>query len=273
MRRRLALLAVALAGFLLVGATITRVTSIQTLTVASGLTLSGGQLLLPNGAASAPALAPESDTDTGLVFRSGAIDFYTAATARAALGSNLTVQSSAQLGWSSGNPTLAVHDISLSRAAAGVLGVRTSTQADNAGDIGTATAGRPRDVNIARNLHVAGYFHLQSALTYGAHVVTIAADGGVGTNTEILAGDRSLYLVSCNDANGCVIRMGETAPSPGTMTQIINIDVNTLTWADIAGVQHTAASFSMGVADAVTATYVRNRSGDQFWVETGRSDN
>ena len=137
---------------------------------------------------------------------------------------------------------------------------------------GIITGGR---LNVGGRAHIGGALHVTTSLALGAHVVTIASNGVlVSANTEILAGTRSLYLVDCNDIDGCVIQLGTTGIEPGALTRVVNIstNINTLSWADIAGAQHAAGSFTMGTNDTVSAQFVRNRSGAAIWIETGRAD-
>ena len=134
-------------------------------------------------------------------------------------------------------------------------------------------------LGVSQNLHVLGALHVQAGFVQGVHVVTVAAEGTVAANIEILTGDRAVYLIDCNDGNGCTMQLGTTAPATtvatGAMTEIINStpSATTLTVQDVTNVQHTAAAFTMGTGDVITFRLVTNRNNVRIWVERGRSDN
>ena len=124
--------------------------------------------------------------------------------------------------------------------------------------------------------HFAAAVHAQTSFAVGAHVVTVANNTvGASANTEILSGYRSLYLVDCNDPDGCTMQLGTAGIEAGAITRIISIttSANTLTAASIASVQHVATSFTMGTNDVISLQFVRNRSGAGIWVENSRSNN
>ena len=150
---------------------------------------------------------------------------------------------------------------------------------DNAGDIGqSATARRPRDLFVARNAHVTGYLHLQAALSYGAHMVTIASNGAGGVaNSETLSGLRSLYGIECLDGDGCTIALGTAGIAAGTIVRLVNISTSgsanhNLTLSDAAPL-HLAGALTLSADDLVTLIYMVNRSGAGAWYEAGRSAN
>lgn len=184
--------------------------------------------------------------------------------------STLHVVGSSTLG---GNATLG-----LSAANTVTLNAAVNTDllftADNTRDVGRSGALRPRDTFVARNLHVTGWIHAQAALAYGAHVVTIASNGGAGANDETLAGDRSLYLVDCNDADTCTVTLTESSILIGSLTRIVNISTSgvNITMAD-SGAHHLAGALTLTPDDVVTLIYVVNRSGAGNWVEISRSAN
>lgn len=149
---------------------------------------------------------------------------------------------------------------------------------DNAFNLGTSvSAGRPRDLFVARDAHVAGYLHVQGAFTTGAHVVTVASDGvGGQANAETLSGLRSLYLLECLDGDGCTVTLGSSA-TVGTVIRLINVSTSgsanhNLTLSDAAPL-HLAGALTLSADDAVTFVYVVNRSGAGNWVELSRSAN
>ena len=138
--------------------------------------------------------------------------------------------------------------------------------------------GAPRGDLLAHHGHYTGALHAGETMVLGAHVVTIASNGTGVENAEILTGARSLYLVDCLDADGCTLHVGNVGLTVGQAVQIISISANAtiLVPSVTAGAnrQHIAgAAFSMGVNDALTLRHVANRSGDQFLLETSRSNN
>ena len=150
---------------------------------------------------------------------------------------------------------------------------------DNKDDLGTsATTGRPRDLFVARNVHVTGFTHVQGTLTYGAHVVVIRSNGVGGVaNAETLNGLRPIFLVECLDGDGCTVTLGETGVAVGTLVRIVNISTSgaaghNLTLSDAAPL-HLAGALTLSADDAVTLLYVINRSGDGNFVELSRSAN
>lgn len=190
----------------------------------------------------------------------------------------------ASLGLNVDAPTSTLHVVG-SLAVTGTVAFQTGLTAtsisfstDNAFNLGTsATAGRMRDLFVARNAHVAGFLHIQAAPAWGAHVVVVASNGVGGVaNAETLAGLHPVYLVECLDGDGCTITVAENA-SVGTLVRIVNISTSgaaahNLTLSDAAPL-HLAGALTLTADDAVTLLYVINRSGDGNWIELGRSAN
>ena len=140
----------------------------------------------------------------------------------------------------------------------------------NLADSEVSDDGTSVTVNI--RLHATGAFHAQTSLALGAHVVVVASNGTGVENVETLNGQRSLFLVDCNDADGCALHLGTTNVEPGALVRIVSISNNTLLLS--TGVGHIAgAAFNMGVNDVITLQVVRNRSGALYAVEIDRSNN
>ncbi len=98
--------------------------------------------------------------------------------------------------------------------------------------------------------------------------VTIA-DNGAGTAAAATLTPTTSYInITCNDANGCDVTMGETGAVTSTAIQITNVSSNTVNFADSSGVSETAGAFAAGQWDNITFRYNTDR-----WVETGRSNN
>jgi hypothetical protein len=128
--------------------------------------------------------------------------------------------------------------------------------------------------------HTSGSVHAQTGFSLGGHVVAVANNAvALSANVEVLTGGRSLYLIDCNDPDGCTIQFGTTAVSaavlPGAVTILISIttSANTLSVSDLASVQHVAGAFTMGESDNITLILTGNRSGATIWREISRSDN
>lgn len=130
--------------------------------------------------------------------------------------------------------------------------------------------GLPVDV-----LHVTGRLHVETSFALGAHVVTVGNNGVSGTgNAESLSGLRALYFVDCQDGDGCPITLGTSGLVAGAIVRVVSLGLAThaVSFAD-SGSQHLAGAFTMGPTDTISFVFVRNRSGDVYWAETGRSDN
>lgn len=97
---------------------------------------------------------------------------------------------------------------------------------------------------------------------------TIADSGDANPATHTLNSTRSYSELTCNDADGCTVTMGETSISEGQYLTITNVSANACTFADTSGVTEIAGAFSMGQYDTLELVYIGDR-----WVERGRSDN
>lgn len=229
------------------------------------------------GTAAGPSLTTVGDEDTGLFFPAAGTVSVTVdgvEILRFHAGGIGFAAGGLDLGSAAGSRPRGLH-LSAGISLDGLL----SWLRDNVSDLGTsATANRLRDAFIARDLHVAGYLHVQSALAYGAHIVTIASNGVSGTaNAETLAGNRSVYLVECLDGDGCTVTLGETSIAVGTITRIVNISTSgsanhNLTLSDAAPL-HLAGALTLAANGVVTLIYVCNRSADCNWYEGARSAN
>jgi len=133
---------------------------------------------------------------------------------------------------------------------------------------------------ILGHVSAAGALHISTSFAMAPHTVAVANNTiGATGNVEILSGLRSLYVIDCNDPDGCTIQFGTSTPhsgiEAGAMTRVVSISTSgyALTMQDVASVQHTAAAMTMGINDSMSLQSVKNRSGAIIWVETGRSDN
>jgi len=150
---------------------------------------------------------------------------------------------------------------------------------DNTDNLGTsATAGRPRDLFVARDLHVTGFFHVQGTLVAGVHIVTIASNGVGGVaNSETLSGLRPIYGLDCLDGDGCSISLATSDIAAGTFVRLVNLSTSgsanhNITLSDTAPL-HLAGGLTLTADDTATFLFMRNRSGAGAWYEIGRSAN
>lgn len=219
----------------------------ETVTLGQSVTLQAGQILLPAGSATRPGIAGSAAGagDDGISISNNQVFFVTG-------GSTQWVFASANL-----TPDLT-----------------------NTGNFGSATA-RPLQIFAGVNgidstgpVHVAAAFHAQTSFALGTHMVTVANDANAGTaNAEVLSGLRSLYLIDCNDPQGCALQLGTSSIVPGATTRIFNISTNSnvATIATVANVQHVFSLFTMATNHSIAFMFVGNRSGASAWVETNRN--
>ena len=123
------------------------------------------------------------------------------------------------------------------------------------------------------SLHLAAGLHIGQALAYSSHVVTIRDNGagGVG-NSETVAGNRSLYLITCRDPDACALTIALTNSSPGHALRIVSMEHQNVTLAD-SGNQHLSAAWTGTPADTLSLVKVCNPSNDCKWYETSRGTN
>jgi hypothetical protein len=107
--------------------------------------------------------------------------------------------------------------------------------------------------------------------------ITIPDSGGPGAaaytinpeDLSVAAGAISSYIeLTCSDADGCDITMGETDVVVGTILNVVNIGANVCNFADTGGVSELAGAFAAGQYDSLSLRYATGT-----WVETGRSNN
>src|SRR5262249_38979977 len=96
------------------------------------------------------------------------------------------------------------------------------------------------------------------------------ADNGNGSTAAAgtLTPATTEVKVTCNDAQGCNITMGETGIKDGQVVKIINVGTNAANFADTSGVSELTGAVALGQWDALTLQYVTDR-----WVEMSASNN
>ena len=132
---------------------------------ANALTLAGGQLLLPDGTESLPAVARSSQSDTGIYWDNDSLYFTRGGIATFGMSLNeLRLGSARQITWSSNtNPTAATGDVFLSRHAAGHVKVTT-----NGSVLGTLSTDKLQS-GVAAN----GYYSVLQTIAE-AHTLALA---------------------------------------------------------------------------------------------------
>lgn len=99
--------------------------------------------------------------------------------------------------------------------------------------------------------------------------VSVADDGaGTAASATIAPASGCVALVTCNDANGCNITIGETSINNGQYLTVVNVSTNTVNMADTAGVSEAAGAAALGQWDSISYVYATDR-----WVELARSNN
>lgn len=110
-----------------------------------------------------------------------------------------------------------------------------------------------------------GIVHLQSR-----QIVSVPDSGGPGAATATLAVNKGVSLVelSCLDADGCDITMGEASPQGGHFSTIVNMSANACNFADTAGLSELTGAITLGQYDSLTLIYATDR-----WVQVTTSNN
>lgn len=97
-------------------------------------------------------------------------------------------------------------------------------------------------------------------------VVTPSASVTVGTTATVTPTSLTIYL-TCTDAGGCAVTLGESSVTDGRIVRFINVSANTVNFSDTSGVSELAGAFACGQWDTLTLIYVVDR-----WVELARSN-
>jgi len=153
---------------------------------------------------------------------------------------------------------------------------KTLTAANNVigADTAVALAADPADcsanqyanaIDASGALTCAGVTEAQVSIS--AQDLDIADTGDGLAATATLNPSSSVVIITCSDADGCDITMGETDTSVRTVS-ITNDSANAANFADSAGVSELAGVFAMGTNDSLQLIYT-----GATWVETSRSDN
>ena len=111
-------------------------------------------------------------------------------------------------------------------------------------------------------------------LSFPAFALSIPDNGNGGTAAAYTFTPTTdaarLVEVTCLDAQGCDVTMGETSVKNGQVVTFVNVAANVVNYADSAGVSELAGAFAAGINDVLHVYYSTALT---TWIETGRSDN
>jgi len=103
-----------------------------------------------------------------------------------------------------------------------------------------------------------------------AQTQTVDDSGGVGPASGTITPTPGIMLahlsLTCSDAEGCAMTLGETNIVDGQTLSILNVSANACTFADSAGVQELGAAASLGQYQGIIVQYRTDR-----WVEISRT--
>ena len=144
---------------------------------------------------------------------------------------------------------------------------------------GTITLSAPQDLHTGASPTFAGLtLNGASSVTSitasglviasGLQTVTIADDGAGTSPSATITPTKNRVAIDCQDANNCMVVMGESGIVDGQEVKLIVTSTNTVAFADTAGVSELAGAFTAGTNDVLSLTYLTDR-----WVEYARSNN
>jgi hypothetical protein len=99
--------------------------------------------------------------------------------------------------------------------------------------------------------------------------ITIA-DNAIGASPAAYTLDpvAAFVRITCNDADGATVTMGETNALDGMHLRIVNMGANVLNFADTAGVSELTGAIALGQYDTMELWYASDR-----WTEIATSNN
>lgn len=245
--------------------------------------------LAGEGTASAPAIAWAGDADTGIYHTADDILFTGAGTRRLTVGASgvlintsMSLQSGANLSLTGGtadsNGVIQASNTGSNIFLKSAIGATAATTSVAAFHIqhtnGALTA---EDLEFLSEDSAGadlmkwdeeGDVTNKGRYASTAHSFAIADNGAGSAATGTLNPTSSYVAVTCSDANGCDITMGETAAMDGSFVHIVNISANAANFADTAGVSELTGAIALGQYDSLTLVYVSDR-----WVEITTSNN
>ena len=171
------------------------------------LSLASGQMLLPDGALTAPGLSASATPTTGLFFSAGNIVYTSSGTARVAfLGAAISFRDTSTLSWTSSTDTLGTQDLFLGRDAANTLALRNGTAAQTYNVYATYTSAS----DYVRTAFIAG------TATTSIAIQGAGATGGSANRDLALTTLGTGILVIGNATNSAAAAVGTLTNSPVT---------------------------------------------------------
>lgn len=212
----------------------------------------------------------------------GLIALYLATTAVFATVPNNSVTSAKIVNGSITAADLAAGSVRAYEIAANAVGAsEIATDAVRASEIAANSVGSSElaanitlsNLTALDGVTILGYINLSSVdvsgvFNLGTDVLMVADDGTAAAAAATLTPTSSFVEVSCLDANGCDVTMGEGSALEGDVLLIVGISVNVNNFADTAGVSELAGAFVLGNQDSLMLVY-----GETSWVEVSRSNN
>lgn len=148
-------------------------------------------------------------------------------------------------------------------AYAGSTGVATSATALAANGANCAAGTHPLGVDASGAAESCTNDYSSAVQTY-----TVADSGNGSAATSTLTPTAKVVKLTCSDADGCTITMGEGSAAEGDEVRIINISANAATFADTSGLSELTGAVVLGQRDTLTLVYL-----DSTWNEVSASNN
>jgi hypothetical protein len=153
-----------------------------------------------------------------------------------------------------------------------VGGANTYFTLDTSGSVGIGTQSPATKLHVSSGVLTldgsAAGFSNSGYMVYVASAITIADNGGGTAAAYTLTPIASYNKITCSDANGCDVTMGESGMIDGTIIRVVNVGTNVANFADTSGVSELTAAFAAGQWDFISFMYTTDR-----WSEIARSNN
>lgn len=106
-----------------------------------------------------------------------------------------------------------------------------------------------------------------AGITGGGALVDAPEAQSFGATVTITPAATSVRM-TCTDAGGCAVTLGESGVKDGQIVRFVNVSTNTCNFADTPGLTELAGAFAAGQWDTLALQYITDR-----WVELSRSNN
>ncbi len=208
-----------------------------------------------------------AETTTGVINANGGIDRSTAAAlavgAANATAVNFTPPITVGGGYGSTGCSVSAAGVLECNGAITTDGAATALSAVIGGGFGSSGVTVSSAGAIQADAGITGTMYLSTAQAF-----TVADSGNGSAATGTLTPTSSVVVVTCSDADGCTVTMGEGSAAAGQVVTVVNTSANAASFADTAGVSEIAGAFVMGQYDTLKLVYAGTT-----WIETGRSNN